>query len=140
MKRYSLKGILMDFFVCLCVYQCCPCLWTVHSLIATSTFSNVHIIHVLKQCYIRLCYNSSRIDESGITISPRNICINAKKLKRSSDLKRSILLLVLLPDTKGVIRSGISKKDRQCNYQQKKAKTTNNDLRNTTQKTKDTAT
>jgi hypothetical protein len=53
---------------------------------------------------IRLCYNSSRIDESGITISPRNICINAKKLKRSSDLKRSILLLVLLPDTKAESR------------------------------------
>jgi molecular chaperone GrpE (heat shock protein) len=39
-------------------------------------------------------------------------------------------------DTKRVIRSRNSKKDRQYNSQKKKYKRTNNDLQNTTQKTK----
>ena len=39
-------------------------------------------------------------------------------------------------DTKGVIRSLISKKNRQCNDQRKKDKRTNNDLQSITQKTK----
>ena len=39
-------------------------------------------------------------------------------------------------DTKGIIRSRTSK-DRQCNGQKNKDKRTNNDLQNTTQKTKD---
>jgi hypothetical protein len=37
-------------------------------------------------------------------------------------------------DTKWVIRSCKSKKDRQCNDQKKKDKSTNKDLQNTTQK------
>jgi hypothetical protein len=40
-------------------------------------------------------------------------------------------------DTKGVIRSCKSKKDRKYNGQKKKNKMTNNDLQNTTQQTKD---
>jgi hypothetical protein len=40
----------------------------------------------------------------------------------------------------GVIRIRISKKDRQHNGQKKKYKKTNNDLQNTTQKTKDRTT
>jgi hypothetical protein len=43
-------------------------------------------------------------------------------------------------DTKGVIRSHKSKKDRQSNGQKNKDKRTNNDLQNITQKTKDRAT
>jgi hypothetical protein len=43
-------------------------------------------------------------------------------------------------DTKGVIKICKSKKDRQCNAQKKKNKRTNNDLQNTTQKTKDQVT
>ena len=43
-------------------------------------------------------------------------------------------------DTKGVIRIRISKKNRQHNGQKKKDKRTNNDLQNTSQKTKDRAT
>jgi hypothetical protein len=43
-------------------------------------------------------------------------------------------------DTKGVIKIHKSKKDRQHNDQNKKDKRTNNDLQNTTQKTKDRAT
>ena len=43
-------------------------------------------------------------------------------------------------DTKGVIRIRISKKDRQHNVQKKKDKGTNNDLQNTTQKTKEQTT
>jgi hypothetical protein len=43
-------------------------------------------------------------------------------------------------DTKGVIRIGKSKKDRQHNGQKKKDKMTNEDLQNTTQKTKNRAT
>jgi len=43
-------------------------------------------------------------------------------------------------DTKGVIRSRKSKKNRQYNGQKKKDKRTNNDLQNTTQKTKDRVT
>ena len=39
-------------------------------------------------------------------------------------------------DTKGIIRSRTSK-DRQCNGQKNMDKRTNNDLQNTTQKTKD---
>ena len=45
-----------------------------------------------------------------------------------------------LEDTKWVIRISISKKNRQHNVQKKKRKTTNSDLQNTTQKTKDRAT
>jgi len=44
-----------------------------------------------------------------------------------------------LENTKGVIRIYKSKKDRQHNHQKKKYKRTNNDLQNTTQKTKDQA-
>jgi len=40
-------------------------------------------------------------------------------------------------DTKGVIRIRRSKKDRQYKGQKKKDKRTNNNLQNTTQKTKD---
>jgi len=40
-------------------------------------------------------------------------------------------------DTKRVIRSRKSKKNRQCNDKHEKNKTKNNDLQNTTQKTKD---
>jgi hypothetical protein len=43
-------------------------------------------------------------------------------------------------DTKGVIKNCKSKKDIQYNGQKKKVKRTNNDLQNTTQKTKDRAT
>jgi hypothetical protein len=43
-------------------------------------------------------------------------------------------------DTKGVIRIRKSKIDRQHNDQKKKEKRTNNDLQNTTYKTKDRAT
>jgi hypothetical protein len=43
-------------------------------------------------------------------------------------------------DTKGIIRIHNSKKDRQCNSQNKKDNWTNNDLQNTTQKTRDRAT
>ena len=43
-------------------------------------------------------------------------------------------------DTKGVIRSRKSKKERQHNGQKKKEKGANNDLKNTTQKTKELAT
>ena len=43
-------------------------------------------------------------------------------------------------DTKGVIRIGKSKKDRQHNDQKKKDKRTNSDLQNNIQKTKDCAT
>ena len=42
-----------------------------------------------------------------------------------------------IEDTKWVIRSSQSKKDRQHNGQQKKDKRTNTYLQNTTQKTKD---
>ena len=42
-------------------------------------------------------------------------------------------------DTKGIIRIRKSKKNRQHNDQKKKDKITNNDLQNTTQKTKDRA-
>jgi hypothetical protein len=42
-----------------------------------------------------------------------------------------------LKDTKGVIRSRKSKKNRQNNGQKKKDRRTNNDLQNTTQKTTD---
>ena len=45
-----------------------------------------------------------------------------------------------LEDTKRVIRIRKSKKNRQRNGQKKKDKRTNNDLQNTTQKTKDRAT
>ena len=52
------------------------------------------------------------------------------------------LLLVQekLEDTKGVIISLKSKKDKQYNEQKNKDKRTNNDLQNITQKTKDRAT
>jgi hypothetical protein len=40
-------------------------------------------------------------------------------------------------DTKGITRSHKSKNDRQYNGQKTKDKMTNNDLQNTTQKTKD---
>ena len=43
-------------------------------------------------------------------------------------------------DTKGVIRIRKSTKDRQCNGQMNKDKKTNNDLQNTTQKAKNSAT
>ena len=43
-------------------------------------------------------------------------------------------------DTKGVIRSRESKKDRQYNGQKKKDKITNNDIQDITQKTADWAT
>jgi len=43
-------------------------------------------------------------------------------------------------DTKGVIRTRNSKKDRLCNGQKKIDKRTNNDLQNITQKTKDRVT
>jgi hypothetical protein len=43
----------------------------------------------------------------------------------------------MLEDLKGVIRSLKLKKDRQYNSQKKKVETTNNDLQNITQKTKD---
>jgi len=43
----------------------------------------------------------------------------------------------MFEDTKGKIRSCKSKKDRQYNDQNKRNKRTNNDVRNTTQKTKD---
>jgi len=43
-------------------------------------------------------------------------------------------------DTKGIIGSRKSKKDRQCNRQQKKTKRPNNDVQNITQKTKDHST
>jgi hypothetical protein len=43
-------------------------------------------------------------------------------------------------DTKEAIRSQKSKKDRQHNGQKKKDKRRNNDIQNTTQKTKDPAT
>ena len=46
----------------------------------------------------------------------------------------------MLEDLKGVIRSLKLKKDRQYNSQKKKVETTNNDLQNITQKTKDWAT
>jgi hypothetical protein len=42
-----------------------------------------------------------------------------------------------LEDTKGVIIIRKSNKNRQYNNQQKRDKVTNNDLKNTTQKTKD---
>ena len=42
-----------------------------------------------------------------------------------------------LEDTKGVTRSRKSKKDRQQNAQEKKNKRTNNDLQNSSNKTKD---
>ena len=43
----------------------------------------------------------------------------------------------MLEDLKGVIRSLKLKKDKQHNSQKKKVETTNNDLPNITQKTKD---
>jgi mannose-6-phosphate isomerase-like protein (cupin superfamily) len=43
-------------------------------------------------------------------------------------------------DTKGTIRNRISKKNRQHNGQKKKDKRTNNDIQNTSQKTKDRTT
>jgi hypothetical protein len=43
----------------------------------------------------------------------------------------------MLEDLKGVIRSLKLKKDKQHNSQKKKVETTNNDLQNITQKTKD---
>ena len=46
----------------------------------------------------------------------------------------------MFEDTKGVIISRKSKKDRQYNDQTKKVKRINNDLQNITQKTKDRAT
>ena len=46
----------------------------------------------------------------------------------------------MFEDTKGVIISRKSKKDRQYNGQRKKDKRTNNDLQNVTQETKDRAT
>ena len=46
----------------------------------------------------------------------------------------------MLEDLKGVIRSLKLKKDKQHNSQKKKVETTNNDLQNITQKTKDWAT
>jgi len=50
----------------------------------------------------------------------------------------SVLVLEEFEDNKGTIRIGTSKKDRQHNGQKKKKdKRTNNDLQNTTQKTKD---
>jgi hypothetical protein len=54
------------------------------------------------------------------------------------------LLLILLAsktikDTKGISRSRKSQKYRQCNDQKKKVKRTNNDVQNTTQKTRDCA-
>jgi hypothetical protein len=56
---------------------------------------------------------------------------------------KSFLLSIeqaIFEKTKGVIRCGILKKDRQCNDQKKRGKRTNNDLQNTSQKTKDRAT
>ena len=46
----------------------------------------------------------------------------------------------MFEDTKWVIKIRNSKKDRQKNGQKKKDKRTNNDLQNTTQKTKDRVT
>jgi hypothetical protein len=46
------------------------------------------------------------------------------------------MTLLKFEDTKGLIRSGKSKKDRQYNGQQKKDKKIENDLQKTTQKTK----
>ena len=46
----------------------------------------------------------------------------------------------MVEDTKGVIRLRKSKKDRQHNGQKKKNKTANNDLQNTSLKTKDRVT
>jgi len=48
-------------------------------------------------------------------------------------------LYEMLLDSKGVVRSHKSN-DRQCNCEKKKAKGTNNDLQNPTQKTNDRAT
>jgi hypothetical protein len=56
---------------------------------------------------------------------------------------KSFLLSIeqaIFEKTKGVIRCGILKKDRQCNDQKKRGKRTNNDLQNTSQNTKDRAT
>ena len=46
----------------------------------------------------------------------------------------------ILHDSKGVIKGRKSKKDRQCNVQNKKVKRINNDLQNFTQKTKNRST
>jgi hypothetical protein len=54
--------------------------------------------------------------------------------------KETVIVLEVLEDTKGVIRNRNSKKDRKYNGQKKRNKGTNNNLQNTTQKTKDRAT
>ena len=56
---------------------------------------------------------------------------------------KSFLLSIeqaIFEKTKGVIRCGILKKDRQCNDQKKRGKRTKNYLQNTSQKTKVRAT
>ena len=61
-----------------------------------------------------------------------HICYTILKLN-----VRNLVIIEEFEDNKGVIRIRISKNDRQHNGQKKKDKRTNNDLQNTTQKTKD---
>ena len=62
------------------------------------------------------------------------------KEKHSKSTNARTTWKIKFEDTKGIIRSNKSKKDRQHNDQKKGVKKTNNDLKNITPKTKDWAT
>ena len=89
--------------------------------------------------WVHLKVNSTIFSKDPYYITLRNLLLRKawryQRGQKSSFEERQTLQWP--QDTKGVIRSRSSKKDRQCNGQKKKNKRTNNALEETSQKTID---